>query len=133
AWHYWWLWAGGTSGVYNTDTNVWTKRLWVLGNFSRFVRPGFLRVATSGEAPSGVLVSAYTNPADGTVAVVAINQNGNATPVSLFVSDPAPCSVTPWVTSDIDNLAAKAPISLENARFSAILDGKSVTTFVGRP
>jgi len=133
AWHYWWLWAGGTSGMYNTDTNVWTKRLWVMGNFSRFVRPGFFRVSTSGSAPSGVLISAYTNPADGTVAVVAINQNASATPVSLFISDAAPCTVTPWVTSDADSLASKAPLTVTDARFEASLEPKSVTTFVGTP
>jgi glucuronoarabinoxylan endo-1,4-beta-xylanase len=133
AWHYWWLWAGGTSGVFNTDTNVWTKRLWVLGNFSRFVRPGYMRVSTSGSEPSGVLISAYTNPADGTVVVVAINENSSATPVSLFISDAAPCTVTPWVTSDADSLAEKAPITVTDARFTASLDAGSVTTFVGRP
>ncbi len=133
AWHYWWLWAGGTSGMYNTDTNVWTKRLWVMGNFSRFVRPGYFRVSTSGGAPSGVQISAYTNPADGTVVVVAINQNASATPVSLFISDAAPCTVTPWVTSDADSLAAKDPITVTDARFDASLEAKSVTTFVGTP
>jgi glucuronoarabinoxylan endo-1,4-beta-xylanase len=133
AWHYWWLWAGGTSGLYNTDTNVWTKRFWAMGNYSRFVRPGYMRVSTSGTAPSGVLISAYTNPADGTVAVVAINKNPSVTPVSLFISDPAPCTVTPWVTSDIDNLAAKPPITVADARFTASLDANSVTTFVGTP
>jgi glucuronoarabinoxylan endo-1,4-beta-xylanase len=133
AWHYWWLWAGGTSGLYDTDTNVWTKRLWVMGNFSRFVRPGYMRVSTSGSFPSGVLISAYTNQADGTVVVVAINQNGSATPVALFVSGAAPCSVTPWVTSASDNLAARSPITVSNARFTATLDAKSVTTFVGKP
>jgi glucuronoarabinoxylan endo-1,4-beta-xylanase len=133
AWHYWWLWAGGTSGVFNTTTNVWTKRLWVLGNFSRFVRPGYMRVSTSGTAPSGVLLSAYTNAADGTVVVVAINKNASPTPVSLFVSDPAPCNVTPWVTSDTDNVAAKQPIAITDARFTATLEASSVTTFVGSP
>ena len=133
AWHYWWLWAGGTSGVFNTDTNVWTKRLWVMGNFSRFVRPGYMRVSTSETAPSGVLLSAYTNLADGTVVVVAINQNTSATPVSVFVSDTAPCTVTPWVTSDADSLAAKTPIAVTNARFTASLEASSVTTFVGTP
>ncbi len=133
AWHYWWLWAGGTSGMYNTDTNVWTKRLWVMGNFSRFVRPGFFRVSTTGTAPSGVLISAYTNPGDGTVAVVAINKNASSTPVSLFISDAAPCTVTPWVTSDTDSLAAKAPLTVTDARFQATLEAKSVTTFVGKP
>jgi glucuronoarabinoxylan endo-1,4-beta-xylanase len=133
AWHYWWLWAGGTSGVYNTDTDVWTKRLWVMGNFSRFVRPGYMRVSTSGDAPQGVLISAYTNTADGTVVVVAINQNSSATPLSMFISGAAPCDMTPWVTSDSDNIAAKSPITVNGARFSASLEAKSVTSFVGKP
>jgi len=133
AWHYWWLWAGGTSGVFNTDTNVWTKRLWVLGNYSRFVRPGYMRVSTSGSAPSDVLISAYTNTADGTVVVVAVNLNTSASSVSLFISDAAPCSVTPWVTSDTDNIAAKTPITVTDARFTASLEPRSVTTFVGTP
>lgn len=133
AWHYWWLWAGGTSGVFNTERNVWTKRLWVMGNFSRFVRPGYMRVSTSGTAPSGVLVSAYTNPADGTVVVVAINNNASVTPVSLFISDLAPCHVTPWVTSATDNIAEKESVAVSDARFTATLDAKSVTTFVGKP
>ncbi len=133
AWHYWWLWAGGTSGVYNTDTNTWTKRLWTMGNFSRFVRPGYRRVSTSGEAPSGVLISAYTNPTDGTVVIVAINKNDRAESVPFFISDAAPCTVTPWVTSDSDSIAAKTPITVAQARFTASLEAKSVTTFVGTP
>jgi glucuronoarabinoxylan endo-1,4-beta-xylanase len=104
-----------------------------LGNFSRFVRPGYMRVSTSGSAPSNALLSAYTNPADGTVVVVAINQNTSATQVSLFISDAAPCTVTPWVTSDSDSLAAKDPITVTDARFTASLDAQSVTTFVGTP
>ena len=133
AWHYWWLWAGGTSGVFDTDTNVWTKRLWVLGNDSRFVRPGYLRVSTAGTEPSGVLISAYTNPVEGTVVVVAINQNASATPVSVFLADAAPCAVTPWVTSDSDDLAEQSPITVTGARFAASLAAHSVTTFVGTP
>jgi glucuronoarabinoxylan endo-1,4-beta-xylanase len=133
AWHYWWLWAGGSSGLYDTNTNVWTKRFWVMGNFSRFVRPGYMRVSTSGTAPSGVSVSAYTNQADGTIVVVAINTNASATPVSLFVSGAAPCTVTPWVTSATDSLASKSPLTLTGARFSATLGAKSVTSFVGKP
>jgi len=135
AWHIWWLYnASGNGGcLYDTTNNVWTKRLWVLGNYSRFVRPGYMRVSTSGTMPSGVLVSAYQNPADGTLAVVAINSNTSATPLSLYVSGAVPCSITPWVTSATDNLASKSPITVSNARFSATLDAQSVTTFVGKP
>jgi glucuronoarabinoxylan endo-1,4-beta-xylanase len=135
AWHIWWLYnASGNGGcLYDTSTKVWTKRLWVLGNYARFVRPGYMRVSTSGTAPSGVLVSAYQNPADGTVVVVAINSNTAASPLSLYVSGVVPCSITPWVTSASDSLASKSAITVSNARFSTTLDPKSVTTFVGKP
>jgi glucuronoarabinoxylan endo-1,4-beta-xylanase len=135
AWHIWWLYnASGNGGcLYDTTNNVWTKRLWVLGNYSRFVRPGFVRVSTSGTVPSKVFVSAYKSPADGTVAVVAINTNTTATPLSLYISGVVPCSITPWVTSAADNLASKAAITVSNARFTATLDAQSVTTFVGKP
>jgi glucuronoarabinoxylan endo-1,4-beta-xylanase len=135
AWHLWWLYGNGNSGggLYDKDTNVWTKRLWVLGNYARFVRPGFMRVSTSETVPSGVLLSAYENPADGTVTVVAINSNASATPLSLYIPGVVPCSITPWVTSGTDSLASKSPITVSNARFSATLDAQSVTTFVGKP
>ncbi len=65
AWHYWWLYCSNNSGcLYDTGTKVWAKRLWAMGNFSRFVRPGWKRVSTSGTAPSGVLVSAYIESGD---------------------------------------------------------------------
>jgi glucuronoarabinoxylan endo-1,4-beta-xylanase len=135
AWHIWWLYnASGNGGcLYDTTNNVWTKRLWVLGNYARFVRPGYMRVSTSGTVPSGILMTAYQNPADGTLAVVAINSNTSATPLSMYISGVVPCSITPWVTSATDNLASKSPITVSNARFSATLDAQSVTTFVGKP
>lgn len=134
AWHIWWMYnASGNGGcLYDTTTKAWSKRLWVLGNYARFVRPGFVRVSTAGTVPSGVLVSAYQNPTDGTLAVVAINSNTSATPLSLYVSGVVPCSITPWVTSATDNLAAKSAITVSNARFSATLDPQSVTSFVGK-
>jgi glucuronoarabinoxylan endo-1,4-beta-xylanase len=135
AWHIWWLYnASGNGGcLYDTSNNVWTKRLWVLGNYARFVRPGFMRVSTSGTVPSGVYVSAYQSLADGTVVVVAINTNSSATPLSLFVSGVVPCTITPWVTSAADSLASKSAITVSNARWSATLDAQSVTSFVGTP
>jgi glucuronoarabinoxylan endo-1,4-beta-xylanase len=78
-------------------------------------------------------VTAYQNPADGTLAVVAVNTNTSATPLSLYISGVVPCSITPWVTSATDSLASKSPIAVSNARFSATLDAQSVTTFVGKP
>lgn len=133
AFHYWWLWAGRTSGLYDTDTRVWRKALWVMGNFSRFARPGYLRVSTSGNPPSGVAVSAYINPSSNALVIVAINGNNSSTNVPLYVSSSAPCTLIPWETSASKNLVPGAGVTVANGRVSLTLTGQSVTTFVGMP
>lgn len=57
-----------------------TKMLWVLGNYSRFVRPGAQRVAVQwkGEGSSrNILLSAFRNT-DNTLAMVVVNSSGAA-------------------------------------------------------
>jgi len=134
AWHYWWMYCSNSSGcLYDTGTKVWTKRLWAMGNFSRFVRPGWKRVATSGTAPSGVLVSAYINPANNALSIVAINSNTAAANLSFYVSGNAPCSLTPYETSASKNLGAGTPVTVAQSRVAVTLSAQSVTTFVGTP
>jgi glucuronoarabinoxylan endo-1,4-beta-xylanase len=135
AWHYWWVYSSsaGNGALWDMSSGQPSKRLWVEGNYARFVRPGFQRVGTTGTAPSGVLLSAYKNPADGTVAIVAINNNTTSTPISFFVSGAAPCSLTPWVTSSTDSLASKTAVSVSGSRVSFTLGAQSVTTLVGKP
>ena len=56
-----------------------SKLLWVLGNFSRFVRPGMVRIKcepSEEQSPeNGVLVSAYTDPGGNGLVTVFINQS----------------------------------------------------------
>ena len=147
AWHFWWMYSGSGSngGLKDTTTNVWTKRLWAEGNFARFVRPGYTRVDTSG--PSSYVgkascasknsttpcITAYTDPTNNTVVIVAINPASSSANMSFYISGNAPCSVTPYVTNANDNLAAQSPIAVSGSRFTASLGAQSVTTFVGTP
>ena len=129
-WHYWWTEAL----VPNASSPP--PQVYALGNFSKFVRPGYYRVDVSG-APkaSGTtpLVVAFTNLSDGTVSIVVVN-GGGAANVSFFVAGTAwPASVTPYVTTSSSKLAAGTAISVSGGRFSASLAGQSVTTFVGKP
>jgi len=135
AWHLWWLYEGGNTGgcLYDTGSKVWTKRLWVMGNYSRFVRPCWVRVATSGTSPSGVLVSAYINPANNALSIVAINNNTSSSNVSFYVSGAAPCSLTPYETSASKSLGQGSAVSVSQSRVSVTLSAQSVTTFVGMP
>ena len=129
-WHYWWTQAL----VPNASSPP--AQLYALGNFSKYVRPGYYRADVTGAAnPSGTvpLVVAFTNPPDGTVVIVVVN-GGGATNVSFFVAGSAwPASVTPYVTTSSSKLAAGSAISVSGGRFSASLAGQSVTTFVGKP
>jgi len=135
AWHLWWLYEGSGAGgsLYDTTTKVWTKRLWVLGNFSRFVRPGYNRVSTSGTVPSGVQISAYINPKNNALSIVAINTNTSSTNVSFYISSNAPCSLTPYETSAANSLGQLSPVTVSNSRVTVTLTAQSVTTFVGTP
>jgi glucuronoarabinoxylan endo-1,4-beta-xylanase len=130
AWHYWWTEA------FIPNASSPPPQYYALGNFSKFVRPGYYRVDVTGApTPSGTnpLVVAFANPPDGTVAIVVVN-GGGAQKVSIFVAGSAwPASVTPYVTSTSSNLVAGTPIALAGARFSANLAAQSVTTFVGKP
>jgi len=138
AWLWWWLRAYNTNdneGLYTqgSGTNNWTdtKRHYTLGNYSKFVRPGFTRVDATG-APAGVLVSAFKGSGTA-LAIVAINKNASATNVTINVSGgTAPTSVTPWVTSSADNLASKTAIAVTGGSFTASLGASSVTTFVSQ-
>jgi glucuronoarabinoxylan endo-1,4-beta-xylanase len=131
AWHYWWVYSGENGGLFNNSTNPAhaTKRVWIMGNYSRFVRPGYQRVSTSGTVPSNVWLTAYQSPTDGTVVVVAANNNPSATNLSVFISGAAPCSMTPWVTSSSDSLASKTALSVSGSRFTFSL-GATVSTLV---
>ena len=129
-WHYWW-----TQAFVPSVTSP-PPQVYALGNFSKFVRPGYLRIDVSGApkaSSSAPLVVAFTNQSDGTVAVVVVN-GGGAQNVSLFVAGTAwPASVTPYVTTSSSKLAAGTAISVSAGRFSASLAAQSVTTFVGKP
>jgi glucuronoarabinoxylan endo-1,4-beta-xylanase len=134
AWHYWWLYCSNNSGcLYDTGTKVWAKRLWAMGNYARFVRPGWKRVGTSGTMPSGVLVSAYIEPTSNALAIVAINSGTAASNVSFYISGSAPCSLTPYETSASKNLVAGTSVTVASSRISVTLSPQSVTTFVGKP
>ena len=134
AWHYWWLIGqnGDNEGLLNIGDEP-TKRLYTLGNFSKFIRPGFVRVGTTG-GPSGVYVSAYQDPATNTVVIVAINDSGSSAPLGVELNGVTAASVTPWVTSATEGLAPHAPVAVSDGRFTMTLAAASVTTFVsGNP
>jgi len=56
---------------------LYTPLYYLLGHFSKSMRPGAVRLALDGDRPSGVHATAARNP-DGTIAVVVFNDNDEA-------------------------------------------------------
>lgn len=114
------------AGYPDTSINTDTKRAWCFGNFSRFIRPGYRRVACTG-APAGVHASAYTGPY-GDRVIVAINTNG--TPTAIDVNGLGTATrVTPSITDATRNLVAQSNVSVVGGAFSYSLPASSVVTF----
>jgi glucuronoarabinoxylan endo-1,4-beta-xylanase len=134
AWHAWWMTSlnDDNEGLLLMGGGT-TKRLYTVGNYSKFIRPGYRRVTLSGTPPTGVELTGYVNPTDGTVVIVAINSGSSAVSLPLYLSGKTPCMMTPWVTSASDNLASKTAVGVNGSRLSPMLAAMSVTTFVGKP
>jgi glucuronoarabinoxylan endo-1,4-beta-xylanase len=136
AYHFWWLIDSSTNADNEglTDTNwVPAKRMYALGNFSRFVRPGYYRMNAT-DNTGNVLISAYQNTNSGNFAIVAINTNAFAiNQTNSLVNFPGTVSsVTPWITSATMSLAVQSPVAVSGSSFSYTLPAQSVVTFVGQ-
>ena len=131
AWHFWWLisYNADNEGLTDTQGNP-AKRMYVLGNYSRFVRPGFYRVGVSNNALTSI--SAYKDNASGSFALVAINTGTTNYLQTFNLKGFTAASVTPWVTSDSLSLASQPAVGVTNATFSYLLPPMSVVTFAGQ-
>ena len=70
------------------------QRGYVMGNYSRFVRPGSYRVSATDNPSSGIYVTAYRNDSLGQLTIVAINENTTAKSRNSFWMV-YPCLQTP--------------------------------------
>jgi len=132
AWHYWWLCAYGSSNGGLCDTNdVPAKRLYTLGNFSRFVRPGFHRIGIS-DSSGPLLVSAYRNLTNDEFAIVVVNETANSVEQSFTFSGFQVDSVTPWLTSASSSLTTQTPVVVNGSHFTNTIPPQSVVTLTGR-
>jgi hypothetical protein len=131
AYHYWWLVATGNEGLLDTSAGP-AKRLFTVGQFSRFVRPNFYRITATSTQPSA-WISAYKDSASPAFAIVAINTNA-ATDIieTLSLTNFTAASVTPWITSSGLSLAPQTAVNVTNGTFTYTLPAMSVVTFVGQ-
>lgn len=103
-----------------------SKWMWTLGNFSRFVRPGAVRLDVEGKMDAeGLMLSAYRN-ADGTTAVVVINYAHADAKINL--SGLSSKTAQAYRTSDVEGENLR---NIGEVKLSAVqIPQRSVTTIV---
>jgi glucuronoarabinoxylan endo-1,4-beta-xylanase len=135
AWHYWWLIASSTStgnqGLLDNNAAI-TKRLFTVGNYSRFVRPNYYRIGVSNNTFTSI--SAYRATNSTSFAIVAVNTNTSTAISQTFnlTNFTVTGSVTPWITSSNLSLASQSPVVVGGSSFTYTLPAMSVVTFVGQ-
>jgi len=130
----WWSWHSSNSSQQLIDvaTGTVSKTLYTMGNWSKFVRQGWVRIDSTANPQTGVYITAFKSPSGGSYSVVAVNTNSSATSQTFtFSGFPSTNSITPWVTSSTLDLAAQPSVAVDGNSFSFSLPAESVTTFVG--
>ncbi|MBO0799606.1 MAG: RICIN domain-containing protein, partial [Blastocatellia bacterium] len=105
---------------------VVNQKYYVMGNFSRFIRPGYQFVGMS----DGSSVAAYDGL--GTLVIVTLNNSTSKRSLTYTLQNlpEGAWSATPYQTSSTQNLAMLASIDISGNQFAATLPAQSVTTFV---
>jgi glucuronoarabinoxylan endo-1,4-beta-xylanase len=133
AWHYWWLSASGSSNEgLASSSDVLAKRGYVVGQYSRFIRPGYVRIGAITNQGTA-LVSAFKDPVSLNFAIVAINSATNAVTQVFNLTNFNPVStVAVWLTTDTLSLSNQPAVAVTNSTFTYQLPPMSVATFVGQ-
>lgn len=117
-----------------------SKLMWALGNYSRFIRPGAVRLSIEAKDPQGKVISegdtdqqglmcsAYRN-ANGQWVMVVINYAPTEKRFTIDLSDPAVTTWQPYRTSDAAN-ENLLPLPVLSKEETAVIPARSIVTFV---
>jgi glucuronoarabinoxylan endo-1,4-beta-xylanase len=132
AFHYWYLSAAPHRRTDNealTDQNGnLALRAYVIGQWSRFVRPGWHQVDVRNATRA--LVTAFQSADCRTSTIVAVNPRASSMQVEIAVGNTVQGSMTPWITSSSQSLKRQKEIPVLNGVLSIDLPNQSVVTLV---
>jgi O-glycosyl hydrolase len=132
------LWGANTSTTTVTGPNTGlievkgntvatSGRLWAFASFSRFIRPGAVRIGTTTRT-AGLDVSAFRN-SDGAIAVVVLNVDHSRKVATFSLPGLGAAHVTPYLTDASHEFSGQTPITVRNGAFTATLPPRSLVSF----
>jgi len=121
AWHYWWLLPSGEAdeshesngALFNGEYSP-TFRAYAMGQFSKFVRPGFQRVGASEPARKKVRTLAFSSEKAERLVIVALNEGEDALTVDVALPDGLRATQAQlWLTDAEHQLEQLTPIDVQ--------------------
>jgi O-glycosyl hydrolase len=121
--------TGPNSGLVEVEGNTvaTSGRLWAFANYSRFVRPGAVRIGTT-TSYADLDVTAFRN-SDGSIAVIVLNSAHSRQVATFSLPGLSGAHVTPYLTDTSHQLSAQSPITVRNSAFTATLPPRSLVTY----
>ncbi|MBR2283010.1 MAG: carbohydrate binding domain-containing protein [Ruminococcus sp.] len=126
---YVWWYIRRSYGLLKENGNI-SKRGYCMAQYSKFVRPGDVRIDATEQPASNVLVSAYKNDND-QVTIVAVNKSSEGYSQNFTLgSGESITNVDRYRTSANENIAKTEGLEYSGSGFWAQLPAQSVSTFV---
>ncbi|WP_302192019.1 carbohydrate binding domain-containing protein [uncultured Ruminococcus sp.] len=126
---YTWWYIRRNYGLMTEDGKI-SKRGYCMAQYSKYVRPGDVRIGATEQPADNVYVSAYKGD-DNQVTIVAINKGTESYSQQFAVdADAQITEVDRYRTSASENLAKTEDLEHDNSSFWAQLPAESVSTFV---
>ncbi|MDZ7374777.1 MAG: T9SS type A sorting domain-containing protein [candidate division KSB1 bacterium] len=129
----WWYIVRYYGPILEGGTGRVSKRGHVMAQFARFVRPGFVRLATTYIPQRWVYVTAYTDSADrNRLVIIAINECPYAREQTFVLVGSTVEGFASFRTSQTESCSRGPDFRVVDGSFSVTLPPASITTFVSR-
>ncbi len=125
---YVWWYIRRSYGPMNENGTI-SKRGYMMAHFSKYVRPGDVRIAATEAPADNVLISAYKG-SDNQVTIVAINKGTEGYAQNFSFANGAITDIDRYRSDGSSNLVLTENLENDGTAFWAQLPGQSVTTFV---
>jgi hypothetical protein len=127
AYVWWYLRMPGCNII--TSSGSILKKGYTIGQFSKFIRPGYHRVDATYQPQTNVSVVAFTGAQ---TVIVVVNQNTSSKSQTFTFQNGAITTMTKYTTSSSKSIASDGNVTVTGNSFTTTLDAQSITTFVGK-
>ncbi|MBW8333762.1 MAG: T9SS type A sorting domain-containing protein [Prolixibacteraceae bacterium] len=123
---YVWWYIRRSYGLITDDGNI-TDKGYVISQFSKFIRPGAVRVDATITSSSLLDVTAYKT--DTSFVMVVVNRNSTGKSLNFNIKNGTVDKLTQFTTSATKKGVNDGDLTVSGGLFTATVDAKSVTTF----